>query len=98
MSGGSLSDRLQDRPFLKGLRDERRLPESMGQIGWMRGRHKGKGDLPFYESLRDPEAFAADHVDIEEGIVESVPEMLVGIAERFEYSDDLMPFVFEDRL
>ena len=95
---GNIPYGLKQGALLERLCDERGLPKGFGHIGRLRGRHEGKGNVPLQKSRSDTEAFAADHVDIQQSAVDAVVQMPVGFKKGADDGDDLVPLILEDRL
>jgi len=80
------------------LCDEGGLLERPRQIGPLGGRHENERDLPFDERLGHTEALAADHINVEQGAIETVIEMPIGFGQRTQRIGNLVPLGLKDRL
>ncbi len=97
-SHGNISHGPDQRTLLERLRDEGSLTEGSGHVRRPRGRHEGKGYMPLQKSLGDPEALAADNIDIQQSAVEAIVQMRIGFQEGADDTYDFVPLILEDRL
>ncbi|MCB8821661.1 hypothetical protein [Microvirga rosea] len=91
-------DQAKDGLFLERLRNKRHGFEYPWNISREGSGHEGKRDAPLEQIGSDPEAFPIRDVDIQQGAIERILQMLPDRSDRTINPDDFMGIVLKNCL